>query len=154
MVQPGAETVAVIVNTLQLLPVEPLTVVIRDATHASLPVMTIQCVSNPLSFFMFPILAHPMRAPSQGGEFLTPNHADKQEAIMFQVLDHAAVVYTGELSQTTQYVIDHYGKKLDEAIRSGIKIIYADPIQSEIREGVPGRVVPDFWKPFEDWTLD
>lgn len=45
---------------------------------------------------------------------------------MFQVLDHAAVVYTGELSQTTQYIIEHYGKKLDEAIRSGIKIAYLD----------------------------
>ena len=45
---------------------------------------------------------------------------------MFQVLDHAAVVYTGELSQTTQYIIEHYGKKLDEAIRSGIKIAYTD----------------------------
>ena len=47
---------------------------------------------------------------------------------MFQVLDHAAVVYTGELSQTTQYIIEHYGKKLDEAIRSGIKIAYTDPL--------------------------
>ncbi len=45
---------------------------------------------------------------------------------MFQVLDHAAVVYTGELSQTTQYIIEHYGQKLDEAIRSGIKIAYTD----------------------------
>jgi hypothetical protein len=46
---------------------------------------------------------------------------------MFQVLDHSAVVYIGELSQATQYVIEHYGKKLDEAIRSGIRIDYADP---------------------------
>ena len=45
---------------------------------------------------------------------------------MFQVLDHAAVVYTGELSQTTRYIIEHYGKKLDEAIRSGIKIAYTE----------------------------
>jgi hypothetical protein len=50
----------------------------------------------------------------------------KKEANMFQVLDHAAVVYSGELSQTTQYIIEHYGKKLDEAIRSGIKIAYTD----------------------------
>jgi hypothetical protein len=73
---------------------------------------------------------------------------------MFQVLDHAAVVYTGELSQTTQYIIEHYGKKLDEAIRSGIKITYTDPIQSDARQGAQGRVVPEFWKPFDDWTVD
>ncbi len=64
---------------------------------------------------------------------------------MFQVLDHAAVVYTGELSQTTQYIIEHYGKKLDEAIRSGIKIIYTDPVQSDARQVLPGRVAPDFF---------
>lgn len=45
---------------------------------------------------------------------------------MFHVLDHTDVVYTGELSQATQYVIDHYGKKLDDAIRSGIMIAYSD----------------------------
>ena len=36
-----------------------------------------------------------------------------QEAIMFYVLDHADVVYTGELSQATLYVVEHYGVKLD-----------------------------------------
>jgi hypothetical protein len=55
---------------------------------------------------------------------------------MFQVLDHAAVVYTGELSQTTQYIIDHYGKNIDEAIRSGIKITYADVIRNEGEQDV------------------
>lgn len=45
---------------------------------------------------------------------------------MFHVLDHADLVYTGELSQATQFIIDHYGKKLDEAIRSGIRIAYTD----------------------------
>lgn len=45
---------------------------------------------------------------------------------MFHVVDHAQVVYSGELSQATQYVIEHYGKKLDEAIRSGIKILHTD----------------------------
>jgi hypothetical protein len=66
---------------------------------------------------------------------------------MFQVLDHAAVVYTGELSQTTQYILEHYGKKLDEAIRAGIKIAYTE--QSALEH-----VVPEFWKPYEDWTVD
>lgn len=42
---------------------------------------------------------------------------------MFHVVDHACVVYTGELSQSTQYVIDRYGKNLDDAIRSGIRIL-------------------------------
>ncbi len=45
---------------------------------------------------------------------------------MFHVLDHADVVYTGELSDSTRYVIEHYNKTLDEAIRSGIKILYTD----------------------------
>ncbi len=58
---------------------------------------------------------------------------------MFQVLDHAAVVYTGELSQTTQYIIEHYGKKLDEAIRSGIKIGYAE----QATAGRAASVFPD-----------
>lgn len=75
---------------------------------------------------------------------------------MFNVLDHARVVFTGELSQTTQYVIEHYGKKLDEAIRSGIRIVSADPHRSLARadQHNGGRAVPDFWKPIEEWRLD
>jgi hypothetical protein len=46
---------------------------------------------------------------------------------MYHVLDHEVVVYTGELSQSTQYVIEHYGKKFDDVIRSGILILYSDP---------------------------
>lgn len=49
---------------------------------------------------------------------------------MFHVLDHANIVYTGELSDTTQYVIEHYGKKLDEAVRAGIRILYTDALHS------------------------
>lgn len=75
---------------------------------------------------------------------------------MFNVLDHADVVYTGELSQATQYVIDHYGKKLDEAIRSGIKITYTDAFQrlNEVGKTLLGRKVPAFWQPVEDWETD
>lgn len=75
---------------------------------------------------------------------------------MFHVLDHADVVYTGELSQATRYVIEHYGVKLDEAIRSGIKIAYTDS-QHRLNEAAQSRFgsgVPDFWKPQEEWTLD
>lgn len=75
---------------------------------------------------------------------------------MFHVLDHADVVYTGELSQATRYVIEHYGVKLDEAIRSGIKIAYTDSMH-RINGAAPtrfGNGVPDFWKPHEEWTLD
>lgn len=80
----------------------------------------------------------------------------QQEAIMFQVLDHSAVVYTGELSQTTQFVIDHYGGRLDEAIRSGIRIGYADPFRrlNEFAETTHDSTIPNFWKPIEDWELD
>lgn len=75
---------------------------------------------------------------------------------MFHVLDHSAVVYTGELSQTTQYVIEHYGEKIDAAIRSGIRIAYADPLRrlSEVTKIFPGSTVPHFWKPVDDWELD
>ena len=75
---------------------------------------------------------------------------------MFSVLDHADVVYTGELSQTTHYVIEHYGKKLDDAIRSGIKIVYADPFRgsNEAGKASPRSSVPSFWMPIEDWELD
>jgi hypothetical protein len=45
---------------------------------------------------------------------------------MFHVLDDADVVFTGELSQVTRYVIDHYDRNLDQAIRAGIKITYTD----------------------------
>lgn len=48
---------------------------------------------------------------------------------MFHVLDHACVVYTGELSQSTQYIIDRYGKNLDDAIRSGIRILDTDSLR-------------------------
>lgn len=75
---------------------------------------------------------------------------------MFNVLDHADVVYTGELSQATQYVIEHYGKKLDDAIRSGIKIAYIAPACSLnfVRQAALGGIVPDFWMPVEEWELD
>ena len=75
---------------------------------------------------------------------------------MFQVLDHGEVVFTGGLSQTTQYVIDHYGNTLDGAIRSGVRISYVDPHfgSHEVGETIPGRTVRDFWGPIEDWEID
>jgi len=75
---------------------------------------------------------------------------------MFHVLDHADVVYTGELSQTTQYVIEHYGNELDEAIRSGIRISYADPHfrLNEVEDTSLGSSAQDFWMPVEDWEID
>lgn len=45
---------------------------------------------------------------------------------MFHVLDHTDLVYSGDLSQATQYVLERSGKRLDEAIRSGIRILYSD----------------------------
>jgi hypothetical protein len=58
---------------------------------------------------------------------------------MFHVLDHADVVCTGDLSQVTRYVIEHYGKRLDDAVRSGIKILYSDPLRR--RAGRFGQLV-------------
>lgn len=75
---------------------------------------------------------------------------------MFHVIDHSDVVYSGDLSQSTQYMIDHYGNTLDDAIQSGIKIVYTDPQHglNEARQNPPGNSTPDFWKPIEDWKLD
>ena len=75
---------------------------------------------------------------------------------MFHVLDHADVVYTGELSQTTQYVIEHYSNTLDGAIRPDIRIEYADPhLQwSEVTETSHGTIHGNLWQPVEDWEID
>lgn len=51
---------------------------------------------------------------------------------MFHVLeldhDHANIVFSGQLSQATGYVMEHYGRQLDEAIQSGIRILYTDAL--------------------------
>jgi len=73
---------------------------------------------------------------------------------MFHVIDHAGVVYAGELSQVTQYVIEHYGIELDDAIRFGIRIGYTDEIRTGTPQSLLDPMVPDFWKPFEDWQVD
>ncbi len=74
---------------------------------------------------------------------------------MFHVLDHSDIVYSGELSQATQYVIEHTGKNLDEAICSGIKILYTDALHglNETKWAVLGRS-QDYWNPIEDWQID
>ncbi|MDP1653683.1 MAG: hypothetical protein Q8L56_13265 [Rhodocyclaceae bacterium] len=75
---------------------------------------------------------------------------------MFHVLDHTDVVYSGDLSQSTQYVIEHYGKQLDEAVRSDIKILYTDMLHSldQAKESALGSRSPDLWHPIEDWKVD
>jgi hypothetical protein len=49
---------------------------------------------------------------------------------MFHVLDHTELVYSGDLSQATRYILEHSGKRLDEAIRSGIRILYSDALHA------------------------
>ncbi|MFA7279435.1 MAG: hypothetical protein WC100_05025 [Sterolibacterium sp.] len=75
---------------------------------------------------------------------------------MFHVLDHSEVVYIGDLSHSTQYVIEHYGEKIDAAIRSGIRILYTDSLHSlnDIRQYLYDSNTSDFCKPTEDWRLD
>lgn len=76
---------------------------------------------------------------------------------MFHVLDHADVVYSGDhLSQSTQYVTEHYEIGLDEAGRAGIKIIYTDMLHSlsHAKEVVLGGNALDDWHSIEDWQLD
>lgn len=59
---------------------------------------------------------------------------------MFHVLDHADLVYSGDLSQATRYILEHSSQGLDEAIRSGIRILYSDA-QQDLKLG--RRLVPD-----------
>lgn len=67
---------------------------------------------------------------------------------MFHVLDHNDIVYSGDLSQSTQYILEHYGTRFDEAIRTGIKILYSDPSHSlnEARQALRGDPKPAGFK--------
>lgn len=73
---------------------------------------------------------------------------------MYHVLDHSDVVYTGDLSASTQYIIDHYGKRLDEAVQAGIRLLYTDMLHTlnHAMGAVLGK--PDPWHPIEDWKID
>lgn len=75
---------------------------------------------------------------------------------MFQVLNHREVVFSGELSQTTQYVIEHFGGNLDKAIRSGITIVYGGPPKevAEAMISVAGSRIPEYCQPIEGWEPD
>jgi hypothetical protein len=76
---------------------------------------------------------------------------------MFHVLDHTDVVYSGDyLSQSTQNVIENYNIGFDEAIRSGIKILYTDMLHSlsHAKDVVLGRSSSDLWCHIEDWQVD
>jgi hypothetical protein len=109
-----------------------------------------------LEILVLPTLARAMRASRSRWPVRQARHQQQQEAIMFHVLDHANVVYTGDLSQSTQYVIDHYGKKLDEAIHAGIKLLYSDALHSlpHAEAAVTGKSPADIWRPIEDWKID
>jgi len=75
---------------------------------------------------------------------------------MFHVLDHADVAFSGNLSQATQYVIEHSGKTLDDAILSGIRILYTDALHGldEVRQAVLDSRLHEFWEPIEEWEID
>jgi hypothetical protein len=73
---------------------------------------------------------------------------------MYHVLElrHNNIVFSGQLSQATGYVIEHYGKQLDEAIRSGIRILDTDALRglNEVQQTVRGSQVPKFRHPIDD----
>lgn len=76
---------------------------------------------------------------------------------MYHVLDHDDIVYSGEFSESTEYVLEHYGMRFDDAIRSGIMILYTDPMHSlnEARQAALGYGSRAFWSPVEEeWKLD
>lgn len=59
---------------------------------------------------------------------------------MFNVVNNAIVVYTGELSQATQYIIEHFGTDLDDAIRLGIRITYTQQYGALPSEAITGEM--------------
>lgn len=62
---------------------------------------------------------------------------------MFHVIDHSDLVYSGDLSQATRYVLEHSGQRLDEAIRSGIRILYSDTLHRlQLGRLTPPQIVP------------
>lgn len=71
---------------------------------------------------------------------------------MFHVLDHAEVVYSGDLSQATHFIIERLGKSLDEAIRSGVRILFSD--ESGRRSEAQASTSPAYWDRVEDWEID
>lgn len=75
---------------------------------------------------------------------------------MFHVLDHADVIYSGDLAHSTQYVIDHYDNKLDDAVHDGVRILYTDMLHTlnHAKEVVLGSNSLDHWHPIEDWKVD
>lgn len=86
----------------------------------------------------------------------SPSIESYKEVIMFHVLDHAYVAFSGDLSQATQYVIEHSGKRLDEAIGSGIRILYTDELH-RLNEALQAVVIDrprKYWDPVEDWEID
>jgi hypothetical protein len=85
-----------------------------------------------------------------------PSIKSKKEIVMFHVLDHADVAFSGNLSQATQYVIEHSGKTLDDAIMSGIRILYTDAFHGldEVRQAVLDSRLHEFWEPVEEREID
>lgn len=59
---------------------------------------------------------------------------------MFNVVNNNAVVYAGKLSQATQYNIEHFGTDLDDAIRLGIRITYAQQYGEMPSEATTGEM--------------
>lgn len=80
---------------------------------------------------------------------------------MLKYLDHADAVHVGEQLRIMQCVDeyeDHCGSAgaSEQPPRSEKGIRYTDqgrPLD-EIGERVADKVIPDFWKPIEDWMLD
>jgi len=59
---------------------------------------------------------------------------------MFNVVNNTIVVYTGELSQATQYIIEQFGTDLDDAIRLGIRITYTQQSGAMPSEAIAGEI--------------
>jgi len=57
---------------------------------------------------------------------------------MFNVVNNTVVVYTGELSQATQYIIERFGTNLDDAIRLGIRMTYTQQYGAMPSEAITG----------------
>lgn len=75
---------------------------------------------------------------------------------MFNVLEQVDDVDLDAVSPADEYLIEHRGRNFDGTIDSDSRTGYSDPFDRPggSRRAVPGRDLPDFRMPIDDWRLD
>ena len=62
----------------------------------------------------------------------------------------------GGLAHAVQYLAGSDDRRFEDPCRGGVATVVPDPVRNldDVGHAVVARDVPDFWKPFEEWTLD